>query len=315
MPRKFAAIWSVLLVTAVLLSACSPSTGSVVSSSAGNGDESSETTQSTTADKTSVHSTATTATKPTAVYPLRKPWESVSDETKRMLEDCGISYEDIIVDKSRLNYDKNWSSTDIHPKYSTYSLDDRRYSFNDLNGKLTFVSLPKDFDFVEEKTEEEIRRIAETFADLFIDMTEYTCTYRYYDETYRCYDFDFAKIVNGYQTFSGIGVSLFANGKIGSFSICKIGLFDDVTAPTIDESTIKSKCEEILRERYDNLDRFEMKDLSEAKLDIKDGQLLAYYQKQPEIDYGQWVMICNCKPYFTDGQYGRWEYVLVPLVE
>jgi hypothetical protein len=301
-------------VAAVLLTACSSSLpGEAVPTSADNIALSSFA-QSSTADKASLYSTTTTAAKQAPDNPLRKDWNFISDETKRILEECGISYEDIVVDKSRLIYDHNRSLTDIHPEYSTYSLDDKRYSFNDINGKLTFVSLPKDFDFAEEKSEEEIRQIAATFADLFIDIANYEFVGVYYDEALKNYSIEYRRVINGYRTHSGVGIDLSADGRIGSFSICKVGLFDDVTVPIIDKTAIRQKCGEILSKRYDDLESFEV-DFTKSKLDIKDGQLLAYYQKQPEIEYGQWVMICECKPHLKNNKYSGLEYVLVPLGE
>lgn len=273
----------------------------------------SSSTSTTTTVSTSTTATQTTATSTTtANNVLRKKWSGVSNEVKLLLEQSGVSYENIVVDKSNLKYDEQRSNSDIHPKYSTYSTDNAWYSFNDLDGKLTFASLPKDLDFTHEKTEKEIRKIAETFAGLFIDTAEYTIVDVIYDETLRNYSIDYYKSISGYRTFSGVGVTVFVNGKIGSYSLTKIGLFDNVTVPTIDKTAIIAECEKMLNTQYDDLDKVEI-DFSKSKIDIKDGQLLAYYKKQPEIEYGEWVMICYCTLHFKGKQYSSQEYIVVPL--
>ena len=64
-----------------------------------------------------------------------------------------------------------------------------------------------------------------------------------------------------------------------------------------------------IRKQY-SFDRCE---IIRKELDIKDGQLLAYYQNQPEISDGQVVLICSCQMFVNDAKWGRIQTVLVPV--
>ncbi len=244
---------------------------------------------------------------PQKVNALRKDWETLSKEEQKLLNDSGLKEEDLVVDMSKLTYDKEHSS-DIHPQYAQYTYGDKQYIFNDLKGKLTFVSLSKNHSEaqIDEAT---IERIARTVADLIVDVNKYTCE-RIYDDVTEIYTFLYTRMVDGYETLEGPAISIFYDGTISSIAIPKIGLFDGVKAPKVDEKWLDEECEKVLKKRYDN---YASHTLKKMKLDIKDGQLLAYYQKQPEIKYGQMVLICECVPTFTNGITGRLEYVLVPI--
>ena len=252
--------------------------------------------------------TETNAAAPTVINVMRKSWESLSADAKKTLADCGMKKEDLVVDKAKLTYDKEKSQTDTHPKYATYTYDGKAYSFNDLHGKLTSITYP-----IETSqpmiTEEKAKQIAATVADLIIDTTKYTF-YDYVHANQGSHTIVYRRQVGKYVTLEGLLITISGSGKMESIHISKLGLFDGVKEPTVSEEWLYAECEKILKSRYEKYKSHTMKSL---KLDIKDGQFLAYYKKQPDIPYGQMVMICECYPSFTKGLDGRGEFILVPI--
>ncbi len=253
--------------------------------------------------------TETNAAAPTVINVMRKSWESLSADVKKTLADCGMKKEDLVVDKAKLTYDKEKSLTDTHPKYATYTYDGKAYSFNDLHGKLTSITYP-----IETSqpmiTEEKAKQIAATVADLIVDTTQYTVYEYSHRDAQDLHTITYRRQVGKYDTLEGISVSLSPSGKIKDISMTKLGLLDGVKEPTVSDEWLYAECEKVLKSRYE---RYKSHTVSKTMLDIKDGQLLAYYKHQSDIPDGQKVIICRCRPSFTKGLDGRPEYILVPI--
>lgn len=240
---------------------------------------------------------------------LKIEWDAISKETKALLEKCGISKEQLIVDKSKLTYEEN-PPTLYHPSYAMYKKDDFKYSFLDLYGNLTSVRFPyREISEADYIPDEEILYRAEKIANLFIDTKEYNRTEGKVLDSKEFLVY-YTKQMAGYDTLSMVRLVFGLDGKLKAYYVSKIGLWDNVTAPKINEKEIDRQCVKVLKEKYHNYDSHTVK---MRTLDIKDGQFYYYYKDLPEIQYGQMVMICECYPVFTDGTHGRGEFVVIPL--
>ena len=258
-------------------------------------------------------SAATIPVAPTAqiVSPLRIKWEDIDSKTKKIMTDCGITKEDLVIDKTKLTYDEEKSSTDICSAYSTYTRGDIVYNFNDLQGKVTTIDWHhSDYEASGTKSEAEIKEIAAAIANTMIDVEQYAYYNYLFDEYFKQHTVIYDRMVGGYRTLEGVAMIFEADGRIRHIGIAKIGLFDGVTIPKVDEKAIDAKCEEILKSRHSNYKSFTARS---RKLDIKDGQLLRYYEKQPEIKDGQLVMIVDCLMSYTDKPFTYPFFILVPL--
>lgn len=270
----------------------------------------SATTPSTTAQPPSTSAKTTAPEKRKVVSVLRKKWDSIDKDTKETVTKAGVTRDDLVVDKSTLTYDSEGSSKNISEAYETFKKGEKTYTFNDPAGKLTAIS----FAYKEEtgtlKTEAEIKAIASAIADLVIDIKSYEAYSFSYDENTRMYAINFDRKIGEYKTLEGIRITINVNGYVKFLGFSKIGLFDNVKVPAIDEKSIDEACREVLSKRYPNMKDFQVRS---RKLDIKDGQLLAYYQKQPDIKDGELVMICDCVISYVDQPYQYADFVLVPI--
>lgn len=234
-----------------------------------------------------------------------KSWKSFDPDTQRFLENCGLTQEIVEGNKQQLTYRKDLSSK-FSPFYQTYTNGETRYSFNDPNGKLTFLSLERVENDVL-KTEDEIQATARRIADLLIDRSRYEEDFFLSDT--KLYYTEYIKTVHGYQTFDRVGICITRSGKVKHVAVSKIGSLDNVPPPQVDDTAVLNYCDTFLRKQY-SFDRCE---IIRKELDIKDGQLLAYYQNQPEISDGQVVLICSCQMFVNDAKWGRIQTVLVPV--
>ncbi len=235
-----------------------------------------------------------------------RKWKSFDQDTQRFLENCGLTQDVVEGNKELLTYREDLSVTNISPFYKTYTNGQAQYSFNDPTGKLTFLSLEQSETGVS-KTEDEIRVIARRIADLLINRSRYEEDFFLSDT--ELYYTEYIKTIHGYQTFDRVGICMTRSGKVKHIAISKIGSLDNVPSPQIKDADVLNYCDTFLRKHY----TYERCEIIRKELDIKDGQLLAYYKDQPDIPDGQVVLICYCQMFVNDAPWGRIQTVLVPI--
>ncbi len=309
--------WSLLLAGAVILSflsACAPSEAptervTTTSNTAMTGSSVTTVSNASVADKTnSSSSNKTTSFKDNSTFfsLFGRRWESFDQDTQRFLENCGLTQDVVEGNKKLLTYREDLSATDISPFYQTYTNEKTQYSFNDPTGKLTFLSLEPSETGVS-KTEDEIRVTARRIADLLINRNRYEEEFFLSDT--ELYYTEYIKTIHGYQTFDRVGICMTRGGKVKHIAVSKLGALDNVSSPQIEDEEILNYCDTFLRKSYS----YERCEIIKKELDVKDGQLLAYYKNQPDIADGQVVLICYCQMFVNDAPWGRIQTVLVPI--
>lgn len=272
----------------------------------------------TVATPASIHPVVTGTTAPPSVpaqtvYPFRVAWEDISAKDKKLIEACGIRKEHVMVDKSQMIYDKEWSLTEKYPAYSKYTKGDNRYYFQSTDGTLTGIAWYQynGFDPDIQKTEAQLKKTADAIVNAMVDIRQYTHYEYSKNEETGGHTFCYGRMVGGYRTQEQITLYFQKNGLIWLVNMTKIGLFDGFTPPDISLDEIDAQCENELKSRYPDLQSFTV---LARRLDIKDGQLLAYYKRYPEIPDGQATMIVDCSLTMVSGAHGK-TFVMVPIGE
>lgn len=250
--------------------------------------------------------TSPSANNPDAFSLFSKPWAQLDAKTQKVLKACGLTRDVVEGDKRKLTYSPEHSATDLSPLYKSYERQGVIYSFNDPNGNLTYLNLP----LVEEgqvKTEAELRTIAYTIIDLFIDRSAYQEDASLSDTG--VYYWYFSRVVHGYETLDSVCVSLSKTGYVRLITVTKRNTLDGVKAPTTNEEQVERFCTDFLKTLYPETEGCE---IQKKLLDKKDGQMLAYYKRQLSLPDGQVSILCHCRPIIDGEPWGRLIWVAVP---
>ena len=193
--------------------------------------------------------------------------------------------------------------------YETYEGEHAEYTFNDTQERLTFFTRKSLPSIGKEKSEAAILAIARQLAGLYIPVSEYRekVSVVYEDEYIVSYEW----YVGEYETLGGVNIKIRKDGQVKYIQVQKLDVLQDVSIQQIDEDALYRECDTVLKKTYQgDYVSFVIRD---KLLDVKDGQLLAYYQWQPEIKNGEVVLLCNCAPLLENGINGRLRWVAVPL--
>lgn len=265
-------------------------------------------TETTTTSSTKTKKPETT-TKPVIGEPvtvLPKKFSDHDAKTKDFLVSCGLTEELLDVDKQKLTCTEKGDK--YSPLYETYEGGGVQYTFYDINGLLTVFTRKELPPMGAEKSEAAILAIARQLAGLYIPVSEYREKVSVYEDEYIV---SYRWVVGEYETFRGVTITIRKDGVVRRIQVQKLDVLQDVSIPQIDEDALYRECDTVLKKTYQgDYVSFEIRD---KLLDVKDGQLLAYYQWQPEIKNGEVVLLCNCSPLLEDGIKGRLRWVAVPL--
>lgn len=263
-------------------------------------------TEETTTTQTQKPETTTQPVSGDAVTVLPKKFSDYDSKTKDFLVSCGLTEKMLDVNKQKLTCTEKGKQ--YAPLYETYEGEHAQYTFYDINGLLTAFTRKELPPMGAEKSEASILAIARQLAGLYIPISEYREKVSVYEDEYVVsYWWDVGK----YETLRRVTINIRKDGVARRIQVQKLDVLQDVSIPQIDEDALYRECDTVLKKTYQgDYVSFEIRD---KLLDVKDGQLLAYYQWQPEIKNGEVVLLCNCAPLLEDGIKGRLRWVAVPL--
>lgn len=159
-----------------------------------------------------------------------------------------------------------------------------------------------------EKTQPEIEAIAERFARWRIDVTDFNKHTRTvtYDADSKRYTITYRRVIEGYETFDSLTITLLADGQVVSYHEQDLNSFCFDTVPEFDESQLRQIAEERLTVRYPNIERVEW---ISTRLTIRSYWKPAIYRTsnvQPYNYYGNPYLrtpsaVFSYRLYLTDG--------------
>ncbi len=309
----------------MLLCACVPVDTSVPTSSIAvttSGSVVTPTTGRVTSTSTIVNTTTTI--KPstaTSVQAQKKPrffmkdWLELSKEEQAFLQACQLAEGALDFDTKTMEPRYKEGKGLYTIGYSEYVRGDYRYQFVNATGEPWIISNlllsrqswenPGPPEMGPLKTEEELRAIATQLANMIYDIQMYSGRdeQRGTGETL----FEFYRCFNEYRTTEDIVIKLRHDGTVKEISKKKIGLFEKVEVPVIDEQKLQQKCFEKMKIQLAQIAsargaRLSSVTIKKMFVDIKDGkEWNGYYEHSPEIENGQMSILADCIVYFSDG--------------
>ena len=169
--------------------------------------------------------------------------------------------------------------------YSTVSHDDGQYKY-DKHGHLIgfnikMEDIPSNIASDTYLSQDDMRCLAEEYLVDKIPLGKYTLT-KVQDKPYQCaVEFQYHREVDGYKCFDFAIVSVTYDGTIVEFFAPRVGAFDNLTIPEINEERLLERLDVMMKEKFGDIPYTEFEERRSLSI-LQDGSFAMYMEALPD---------------------------------
>ena len=169
------------------------------------------------------------------------------------------------------------------PSYTEIRNEDGLYQYDENSRLIYYQQLDTPTEIPSENwlTEAQLRDKAEEYLKTRVPLEQYVYIktsdypYRYQKSFY------YERVINGYSSFDLILITVYYDGTISSFTAPRVGIFDDVTIPEIDEAKLLEQLDVMVKKQFGDVTYTEFPDDRGLAI-MEDGSLAMYMTALPD---------------------------------
>ena len=168
------------------------------------------------------------------------------------------------------------------PSYTEIRNEDEWCQYDENSRLILYIlDVPTESPSEDWLTEAQLRDKAEEYLKTQVPLEQYTYvkTNDYPDRYEK--SFYYERIINGYSSFDSILITVTYDGTISSFSAPRVGIFDNVTIPKIDEARLLEQLDVMVKKQFGDVTYTEFTNDRTLAI-MEDGSLAMHMRALPD---------------------------------
>ena len=143
------------------------------------------------------------------------------------------------------------------PSITNIEVNGNFYKYDENNRLVGYLlgaeNCPSEIDSSVRLSQEKLREIGEKFIRDLAPLDQYQFREAVDSPVKQTYQFIYNRWVDGYRTFDFLSVTVLYNGTICGFNAPRVGIFDHVTIPPVEETKLLERLDVMVKEKFGDI--------------------------------------------------------------